>query len=148
MLSGISNSEFQFDRYFISIDLMFDFSHNFFLFKFGKSFKHLFANLFSKRFYQKAENLISWLYQLTDKNTGGVPNLGSNDGALFFDLSNISYRDFRYTLQRSSIIFRKENIYPLSEICDKSIEILDTRKLKSSTLEQSSFHFKKVALLA
>ena len=100
------------------------------------------SKLFSPKFYKKVEKLISWLHQLTDKDSGGVPNLGSNDGAIFFELNDGNYRDYRYTLQRSSIVFRKEHIFPLSVICDKSMELLGPMGLKNSNLKQTSFHFK------
>ena len=49
IFSGISNSEFQIDLYLISIDLIFDFSQNFFFLILGKSLIHFFAKFSSIR---------------------------------------------------------------------------------------------------
>ncbi|MCI1785951.1 MAG: heparinase II/III family protein [Bacteroidales bacterium] len=45
--------------------------------------------------YEKAYNSVNFLYQCQDMLSGYLPNYGSNDGALFFPLSNNDYRDYR-----------------------------------------------------
>lgn len=45
--------------------------------------------------YSRAYASLEFLSCCQDKQTGFLPNYGSNDGALFFPLSNSEYRDFR-----------------------------------------------------
>jgi hypothetical protein len=46
-----------------------------------------------------------WLMDLCDRASGGVPNLGSNDGAYLFPLSSCAYSDYRPILQSASAAF-------------------------------------------
>ncbi len=50
---------------------------------------------FSDVVYQKAYQSINFLYQCMQDENCWLPNYGSNDGALFFPLSDTDYRDFR-----------------------------------------------------
>lgn len=47
-----------------------------------------------------------WLLALFDPPTGRVPNLGPNDGAYIFPLSNCPYTDFRPVLQAACCAFQ------------------------------------------
>ncbi len=51
-----------------------------------------------------------WLRSITDPHSGGVPNLGSNDGANFFLLTSCPFSDFRPTVQASARAFLGEQL--------------------------------------
>lgn len=50
---------------------------------------------FSDIVYEKAYKSLNFLYQCMQDENGWLPNYGSNDGALFFPLSDTDYRDYR-----------------------------------------------------
>ncbi|WP_202946882.1 alginate lyase family protein [Nitritalea halalkaliphila] len=50
---------------------------------------------FSDVVYQKAYKSVNFLYQCMQDQNGWLPNYGSNDGALFFPLTDADYRDYR-----------------------------------------------------
>lgn len=45
--------------------------------------------------YERAYKSVDFLYQCQEESNGWLPNYGSNDGALFFKLSQNDYRDYR-----------------------------------------------------
>ena len=53
-----------------------------------------------------------WLSALLDPETGGVPNLGPNDGAYLLPLSGCGFHDYRPALQASARTFLRETILP------------------------------------
>ncbi len=62
-----------------------------------------------------------WLWSLTDPETGRTPNLGANDGALIFPLSNQPFTDYRPTVDAAAKAFLEIDIYDtpaLSEFAD------------------------------
>jgi hypothetical protein len=62
-----------------------------------------------------------WLQSLTDPETGRTPNLGANDGALIFPLSNQPFTDYRPTVDAAAKAFLEIDIYDppaLSEFAD------------------------------
>jgi len=60
---------------------------------------------FSAVFYEKAGALTNWLFQMIDPISGGVPNLGANDGTRLFVLTDTPYRDCRPSVQLASALF-------------------------------------------
>ncbi|MFC3272183.1 heparinase II/III-family protein [Pseudidiomarina halophila] len=56
------------------------------------------APKFTSTFYSRALAATNWLAGMTDGTTGDVPNLGANDGARLFPLTNTDYRDYRPSL--------------------------------------------------
>lgn len=50
---------------------------------------------FSEETKNKAYKSLDFLYQCMQHENGFLPNYGANDGALFFPLSDMNYRDFR-----------------------------------------------------
>ena len=53
---------------------------------------------FKKLVYERAEKSLFFLKTCMDPKSGKLPNYGSNDGALFFKLTNDDYRDYRSQL--------------------------------------------------
>ncbi len=45
--------------------------------------------------YERAYKSLNFLYQCQEESNGYLPNYGSNDGALFYKLSDADYRDYR-----------------------------------------------------
>jgi len=66
---------------------------------------------FSKKYAQKVNLAIDWMWQLTDQNTGNTSNLGANDGAQLLQLSSVDYRDFRPSIQLALVLFRGYRAY-------------------------------------
>ena len=52
-----------------------------------------------------------WFWALTDPKTGRVPNLGANDGAYLFPLTDQPYDDFRPVVDAAAKAFLKEDVY-------------------------------------
>ncbi len=67
---------------------------------------------FSERFYARARAGTEWLFALTDPETGDGPNVGSNDGARLFVLTETDYRDFRPSVQLAAKLFLDRVPYP------------------------------------
>jgi hypothetical protein len=66
---------------------------------------------FSKIFWKRYRSAFKWLFHIVDPFSGEAPNLGANDGAMFFKLDSCDYRDFRPTLQLASVLLDKKKIY-------------------------------------
>jgi hypothetical protein len=66
---------------------------------------------YSDSFYEKAVAATNWLFQMTDPLSGDAPNLGANDGARLFVLSDTPYRDYRPTVQLASALFCRHRAY-------------------------------------
>lgn len=60
--------------------------------------------------YEKAKKSLDFLYQCMQDESGYLPNYGSNDGALFFPLSENDYRDFRPQLNTLHTILYRTNL--------------------------------------
>jgi hypothetical protein len=50
-----------------------------------------------------------WLFSMLDPASGGVPNLGPNDGAYILPLSGCAFQDYRPVLQAASLAFLGKN---------------------------------------
>ena len=62
-----------------------------------------------------------WLWALTDPDTGHVPNLGANDGAYIFPLTQYPFCDFRPVVDAAAKAFLRQDIYGqknLAEMAD------------------------------
>lgn len=62
---------------------------------------------------QKANN---FLYQHQDLTSGWLPNHGANDGALFFKLSSLDYRDYRPQINALNYYFTDKMIYENTDL--------------------------------
>lgn len=65
---------------------------------------------FTDQFYHRAKVALDWLWQLTDAESGGAPNLGHNDGTRLFNLSPCAYNDHRPTLQLGHALFHGQRL--------------------------------------
>lgn len=63
--------------------------------------------LFSDSVYKRLRAATNWLYQITDMESGDTPNLGANDGARLFQLTNADYRDTRPSVQLAMVLFQQ-----------------------------------------
>jgi len=72
---------------------------------------------FSKTVYEKSDKTLQFLLSFLDETTGELPNYGSNDGALFFKLTNDDYANFRsqitdfYAVLKHKKINDSESLY-------------------------------------
>lgn len=66
---------------------------------------------FKEVVYEKAYKQINFLYQCQEPSNGWLPNYGSNDGALFFPLSDADYRDYRPQLDALHRLLTGESLY-------------------------------------
>jgi len=69
--------------------------------------------------YEKAYKSVDFLYQCQENTNGYLPNYGSNDGALFFKLSDNDYRDYRPQLDALHTLLTGESLYKtgFEDIC-------------------------------
>ncbi|TKA90991.1 heparinase II/III family protein [Halopseudomonas bauzanensis] len=60
---------------------------------------------FSRAFYLRAASASEWLRYMTQPFNGDGPNFGANDGARLLQLTDTDYRDYRPSIQLSSVLF-------------------------------------------
>ena len=92
---------------------------------------------FSETFYMRVQAGVRWLHDLTDPVAGDAPNMGSNDGARLFVLSDTDYRDFRPSVQLAMKLFEDEVPYPEGKH-DQQLIRLGLTPEPRRTLERSS----------
>ena len=61
--------------------------------------------------YERAFKSLDFLFQCQEESSGWLPNYGSNDGALFFKLSQNDYRDYRPQLDALHQMLTDEKLY-------------------------------------
>jgi hypothetical protein len=66
---------------------------------------------FNEIVYERAYKSLNFLYQCQEESNGHLPNYGSNDGALFFPLSDADYRDYRPQLDALHRMLCKQPLY-------------------------------------
>jgi hypothetical protein len=66
---------------------------------------------FNEAVYRRAYSSVNFLYQCQEESSGFLPNYGSNDGALFFTLSDNDYRDYRPQLDALHYLLTGESLY-------------------------------------
>lgn len=64
--------------------------------------------------YERAYANVNFLYQCQDLKTGMLPNYGANDGALFFQLSDNDYCDYRPQLDALHQMLTGQKLYDVS----------------------------------
>lgn len=86
----------------------------------GISIYSLNNKCFSSNIYKKAYRTLNFLCQSMQNENGQLPNYGSNDGALFFPLSDTDYRDYRPQLNTLHYILTGKNLFIESIIKEDS----------------------------
>ncbi|MDY6846171.1 MAG: alginate lyase family protein [Chloroflexota bacterium] len=61
---------------------------------------------------------VRWLWALTDPDTGLTPNLGANDSAYLFPLTQLPHEDFRPVLDAAAKTFLNMDIYQQPELAE------------------------------
>lgn len=74
----------------------------------------------SDSLYQRAALSLEFLQAQCDPQNGELPNYGSNDGALFFPLSDTSYRDYRPALNALHQALYKTSLYTEEAILEEA----------------------------
>ncbi len=92
---------------------------------------------FTSVFYQKARGATEWLRIMTCPETGDAPNMGANDGARLFLLSETDYRDFRPSVQLANSLFKQRRVYPAG-VWDQPLDWLGITVEKYQPPERSS----------
>ncbi|WP_339698168.1 heparinase II/III family protein [uncultured Marixanthomonas sp.] len=85
----------------------------------GLSLTEIHKKPFSKNVYNKAYKSVNFLYQCMMDSSGHLPNQGSNDGALFFPLTNTEYRDYRSQLNTLHSILTEKDLFKSKEIVEE-----------------------------
>jgi hypothetical protein len=86
--------------------------------------------LFSDFFYSKARAAIKWLLSIMNTESGHVINLGANDGARLYSLSEGSYEDFRPSVQLLSVLINDEKLFDEPH-CDEPLVWLGLNDLQT-----------------
>jgi hypothetical protein len=71
---------------------------------------------FSLRYYRKVSNLVDFLFQMLDVESGDVPNIGANDGSRSYLLTDSDYRDFRPSIHMASGYFSDSRAYDFDKV--------------------------------
>ncbi len=82
--------------------------------------------LFSKVVYNKAYKSVNFLYQCMQDENGWLPNTGSNDGALFFPMTDLDYRDYRPQLDSLHFNLTGKHFFRNDEIIENSFWLGET----------------------
>ena len=97
---------------------------------------------FSDIFYKKIKLALEWYVSMIDPVSGGMPNIGGNDGTYLFNFDHKLYRDFRPSISLASSVFKisfeKENeiIHILQEIFEiKNTKVNEFGEKHSKFLE-------------
>jgi len=85
----------------------------------------------------KLQAATQWLIALLDPPSGGVPNLGPNDGAYFLPLTSCPFADYRPVLQAAALEFLDQPLAPAREWDEMSAWLVRAAK-RSGQLEGSS----------
>ena len=82
--------------------------------------------------YQRIQASGRWLASLLDPTSGGVPNLGPNDGALIMPLSQADFADYRPVIQAFWRLFFKQPLLPPGKWDDLSCWLGIGQKVKEN----------------
>lgn len=66
---------------------------------------------FKEEFVQRSNKLGEWQVKMTIPENGDAPNIGSNDGAMFENMHECGYRDFRPSSQLFFGLLKNQKIY-------------------------------------
>jgi hypothetical protein len=97
---------------------------------------------FSKLVYEKSYKSLNFLFQCLQDENGYLPNYGSNDGALFFPLTDLDYRDYRPQLNTLHQILTGQNLYLDNQVLEDSLWFTSKlNQIKSYQYKQLNKHF-------
>lgn len=100
---------------------------------------------FEKNTYYKANKSLKFLLACQIPQNGFLPNYGANDGALFFPLNDLKYRDYRGQLNPLYYFFNKASAYKLieaSEDCLWYTNLPSIEKIKEVEIKET-YSFEK-----
>ncbi|MEQ8903309.1 MAG: heparinase II/III-family protein [Roseovarius sp.] len=66
---------------------------------------------FSPLLHERLAAAATWLFAMTDPQSGDAPNIGANDGARLIPLIDSDYRDFRPSVQLAMTLFAGKRAY-------------------------------------
>ena len=94
--------------------------------------------------YQRAYANLNFLYQMQDGQSGWLPNYGANDGALFFQLSDADYRDYRPQLDALHYVLTGKPLYGklLEDAEWYGVSLKKEQRYAPLTLKQGATSFK------
>ncbi|PHS07661.1 MAG: heparinase [Kordia sp.] len=72
---------------------------------------------FDKVVYKRAQKSLEFLDACSDPVTGKLPNYGSNDGALFFKLTDNNYRNYRSQLDSLRAVLKNHIYFDTESVC-------------------------------
>lgn len=75
---------------------------------------------FSKTVHERAYKSVDFLYQCLQEENGYLPNYGNNDGALFFQLTEMDYRDYRPQLNTLHHMLTGQELYTGKNLSEDS----------------------------
>lgn len=73
--------------------------------------RHMALPDFSHQCQSRLTAAAQWLAVMVTPRTGDAPNLGANDGARLFQLTDTDYRDYRPTVQLAMVLFCHCRVY-------------------------------------
>ena len=85
--------------------------------------------------YTKAYQSVNFLYQCQDEATGFLPNYGANDGALFFPLNSLHYRDYRPQLNALHVMLTGKSLYTSNSNLNEDAAWLASKKISNIKFE-------------
>ena len=88
------------------------------------------GDMFSEIVYDRAQKSLEFLMACQDEKTGQLPNYGANDGALFFPLNNLEYRDYRGQLNPLYFYLNKKNYNQTVELLEDTFWFTKNRNLE------------------
>ena len=101
----------------------------------GISLTELNKKPLSSNTYEKAKKSLDFLYQCMQDENGFLPNYGSNDGALFFPLTEMDYRDYRPQLNTLHNVLYGKNLFEGLNIIEDSYWVTNQCNNKSNHID-------------
>ena len=100
----------------------------------------------SSRFKSKLIKSLTQLNSMMDHKSGHLPNYGNNDGALFFQLSDAEFRDFRPQLNALAVALHSGRFY-MDDLSNADIQwyindsnVKQVQDMYSNVFEDSGLH--------
>jgi hypothetical protein len=116
----------------------------------GFAVAHLQKDQFSSIVYERAHKMVELLATCQDAVTGQLPNYGANDGSLFFNWNDESYRNYRPSLDALHYLITGSDLYD-RQFDDRAwfgFQKISTFKLEKLTIKDGTYSFDKAGLFA